>query len=47
MLRIAIAEDEEICAQKLQEYIRRYAGERGLEAAVTWFRDGLDRKSVV
>ena len=42
MLRIAIAEDEEICAQKLQEYIRRYAGERGLEAAVTWFRDGLE-----
>lgn len=42
MLRIAIAEDEAACAQKLREFIGRYAGEHGLEAAVTWFQDGLE-----
>lgn len=42
MLRIAIAEDEPACAQRLREFIGRYAGEHGLEAAVTWFRDGLE-----
>lgn len=42
VIRIAIAEDERLCAQKLQEYIRRYADERGLEMAVTWFEDGLE-----
>lgn len=42
MIRIAIAEDEQSCAKVLDEYIRRYAGEHGLETAVTWFRDGLE-----
>ena len=42
MLRIAIAEDEPTCARTLQEYIQRYAAENGLEAAVTWFQDGME-----
>lgn len=42
MLRIAIAEDESVCAQKLQEYIQRYAKAHSLEAAVTWFSDGME-----
>lgn len=42
MLRIAIAEDEPACAKQLQDFIDRYAGERGLEAAATWFSDGLE-----
>lgn len=42
MLHIAIAEDERFSAQTLKEYIRRYTEEHGLEAAVTWFRDGLE-----
>lgn len=42
MLRIAIAEDEPACAQTLQEYIQRYTAENGMEAAVTWFPDGID-----
>ncbi|MDE6590229.1 MAG: LytTR family DNA-binding domain-containing protein [Oscillospiraceae bacterium] len=42
MLRIAIAEDEAICAQKLQEYIQRYAKVHGLETSVAWFSDGMD-----
>ena len=42
MLRIAIAEDEPACAQRLQEYIDRYAQEHNLEVAVTWFSDGID-----
>lgn len=42
MIRIAIAEDERSCAQKLQAYIRRYADDHGLEVAVTWFEDGLE-----
>lgn len=42
MLRIAIAEDEPACAKQLQDFIDRYAGEQGLEAAVTWFSDGLE-----
>ena len=42
MLHIAIAEDERFSAQTLEEYIRRYTEEHGLEAAVTWFRDGLE-----
>ena len=42
MLRIAIAEDEPAYAQRLQEYIDRYAQEHDLEVAVTWFSDGLD-----
>ena len=42
MLRIAIAEDEPACARQLQAYIDRYSREQGLEAAVTWFPDGLE-----
>lgn len=42
MLRIAIAEDESACAQRLQEYIQRYAKGHSLEAAVTWFSDGME-----
>lgn len=42
MLRIAIVEDESACAQKLQEYIRRYAADHKLEASVTWFSDGME-----
>lgn len=42
MLRIAIAEDESVCAQKLQEYIQRYAKDHGLEISVTWFFDGIE-----
>lgn len=42
MLRIAIAEDEPACAKQLQDFIDRYAGERGLETAATWFSDGLE-----
>lgn len=42
MLRIAIAEDELPCEQQLRECIRQYAGERGLEASVTAFSDGLE-----
>lgn len=42
MLHIAIVEDERFSAHKLEEYIRRYTEEHGLEAVVTWFHDGLD-----
>lgn len=42
MLRIAIAEDESACAQKLQEDIQRYAKDHGLEVSVTWFSDGME-----
>ena len=42
MLRIAIAEDEPACAQKLQEYIQRYAADHKLEVSVTWFSDGME-----
>lgn len=42
MLRIAIAEDEPACVQRLQEYIDRYAQEHDLEVAVTSFSDGID-----
>lgn len=42
MLRIAIAEDESVCAQKLQEYIQRYVKAHSLEAAVSWFSDGME-----
>lgn len=42
VLRIAIAEDEPACAQKLQEYIQRYAADHKLEASVDWFSDGME-----
>lgn len=42
MLRIAIAEDESTCAQRLQDYIQRYVKSHGLEAAVSWFSDGME-----
>lgn len=42
MLRIAIAEDERECAEKLQSYIQRYAEEHCLETSVSWFADGID-----
>ncbi len=42
MLRIAIAEDEADCAQRLEGFIRRYAGEHGLEVDVAWFPDGME-----
>lgn len=42
MLRIAIAEDESTCAQRLQDYIQRYVKSHGLEVSVSWFSDGME-----
>lgn len=42
MIRIAIAEDEKVCADQLQQYLRRYREEKDTELSVTVFSDGLD-----
>ena len=42
MLRIAIVEDDESCAQQLQEYIDRWCQETGVEAQATHFPDGME-----
>ena len=42
MIHIAIAEDERPCAERLQEFIQRYADEHRIETSVTWFQDGLE-----
>ena len=40
MIRIAIVEDEAVYTEQLQQYLRRYAQERGLNLNVTAFSDG-------
>lgn len=42
LIRIAIAEDENECAEKLESFIHRYVQENGLQAQVTRFEDGLE-----
>ncbi len=41
MLKIAIVEDEDVCADRLDTYIRRYAKEHSLDVSLVRFRDGL------
>lgn len=40
MVRIAIVEDEQACADRLQTYIERCCKENGVEATVRYFSDG-------
>lgn len=42
MRRIAIVEDDPVCAQQLQEYVERYNQESGEELQTILFPDGLD-----
>lgn len=40
MVRIAIVEDEAGCRRQLQEYIRRFSSERGVEFDIAEFQEG-------
>lgn len=40
MIRIAIVEDEAVYTEQLQQYLQRYARDRGLNLKVTAFADG-------
>lgn len=42
VLRFAIVEDEELYARQMQEYLERYASEKGERIQVDWFADGED-----
>ncbi|HIR83780.1 MAG TPA: response regulator transcription factor [Candidatus Galloscillospira excrementavium] len=42
VVRVAIAEDDTACARQLQEYLDRYAGEKGEQFQVSVFPDGLE-----
>lgn len=41
MLKIAIVEDEDVYAEQLDAFIRRYAKEHSLDVSLVRFRDGL------
>ena len=40
MIKIAVAEDEEIFAEELRDYLSRYEKESGERFSVTFYRDG-------
>ena len=42
MRNIAIVEDEDAAAQRLEEYVRRYAAESGQEFSIVRFRNGAE-----
>lgn len=41
MIRIAIVEDEAVCAQQLEQYLRQYEKEHNLNFSIATFEDGL------
>lgn len=41
MIRIAIVEDEAVCTQQLEQYLRQYEKERNLNFSITTFEDGV------
>lgn len=41
-MKIAIVEDEDVYAEQLDAFIRRYAKEHGLDVSLVRFRDGLE-----
>ena len=41
MIRIAVVEDEIVYARQLEQYLRQYAGDKGLTFGITNFEDGL------
>lgn len=40
MVRVAIVEDESICAKQISDYLQRYSKETGVEFSITCFEDG-------
>ena len=42
MTRVAIVEDDRACARQLEECVRRYLKENGLDGEIVVFPDGMD-----
>lgn len=42
MLKLAIVEDDPVCARQLRGYVERYCREHGVAAEITLFSDGLE-----
>ena len=40
--RVAIVEDDRACARQLEECVRRYLKENGLDGEIVVFPDGMD-----
>jgi DNA-binding LytR/AlgR family response regulator len=40
MLRVAIAEDEQVCVRQLREYLKKFQSEQQISLDIAWFPDG-------